>query len=60
MEHVREVDGAAYTTSRIVLDIPTVTMAPGCQFWFTSGDKYFLADADGDRQAKVLVRTIKP
>lgn len=29
-----------------------------CQFWFRLGDKYFLADSDTDRSAKVLLRTI--
>ena len=37
-----------------------ILLAPRCQFWFVSGDKYYLADSDTDRQAKVLVRTIKP
>ena len=26
-----------------------------CQYWFKLGDKYFLADSDTDRSAKVLV-----
>jgi hypothetical protein len=30
-----------------------------CQYWFKLGDKYFIADSDTDRSAKVLVRTIK-
>ena len=31
-----------------------------CQFWFKLGERYYLSDSDSDRQAKVLVRTIKP
>lgn len=35
------------------------SLPPRCQYWFKLGDKYFLADSDTDRSAKVLVRTIK-
>lgn len=30
-----------------------------CQYWYRLGDRYFLADSDSDRSAKVLVRTLK-
>jgi hypothetical protein len=30
-----------------------------CQFWFKYKEQYFLADSDTDRQARVLVRTVK-
>lgn len=30
-----------------------------CQYWFKLGNRYFLADSDSDRGAKVLSRTIK-
>lgn len=30
-----------------------------CQYWFKLGDRYFLADSDNDRSAKVLSRTVK-
>ena len=30
-----------------------------CQFWFKHNGKYFLSDSDTDRQARVLLRTIK-
>ncbi|MFO1314541.1 MAG: hypothetical protein U1F58_02965 [Burkholderiales bacterium] len=34
-------------------------LPPRCQHWFRVGDRFFLADSDTDRSAKVLVRTIK-
>lgn len=34
-------------------------LAPRCQFWFKKSDKYFVADSDTDRSARVLVRTLK-
>jgi hypothetical protein len=37
-----------------------VVLPPRCQFWFKLGDKYFLADSDSDRSAKVLSRMLKP
>ena len=30
-----------------------------CQYWFKLGDRYFVSDSDYDRQARVLVRTLK-
>lgn len=33
---------------------------PRCQFWFKSGEQYYLSDSDSDRQARVLRRTVKP
>jgi hypothetical protein len=53
---------AICTTLRFVRpsSVRDIELAPRCQFWFVSGDKYYLADSDTDRQAKVLVRTIKP
>jgi hypothetical protein len=30
-----------------------------CQYWFKLGDRYFVSDSDFDRQARVLVRTLK-
>jgi hypothetical protein len=30
-----------------------------CQYWFKLGDRYFVSDSDYDRQARVLVRTVK-
>jgi hypothetical protein len=37
----------------------TVQLPSRCQYWFKLGDKYFLADSDIDRSAKVLLRTVK-
>jgi hypothetical protein len=37
----------------------TLVMPTRCQYWFKLGDKYYFADSDTDRSAKVLVRTIK-
>ena len=30
-----------------------------CQFWFKSGDLYYISDSDSDRSAKVLKRMVK-
>ena len=39
---------------------PVGTFLPfRCQFWFKYKEQYFLSDSDTDRQARVLVRTIK-
>jgi hypothetical protein len=53
-------NGAVCTVLRIVhqSSVPSMQMAPRCQYWFKSGDQYFLADSDIDREAKVLIRTI--
>ena len=55
-------NGAVCTVLRVQYrwSMSSMTMAPRCQYWFKSGDRYFLSDSDIDRQAKVLVRTIKP
>jgi hypothetical protein len=37
----------------------SVSLPPRCQSWFKYKDQYFLADSDTDRQARVLVRTLK-
>ncbi|HKS95378.1 MAG TPA: hypothetical protein VJV74_04505 [Terriglobia bacterium] len=39
--------------------IGNVTLPSRCQSWFKYKDQYFLSDSDSDRQARVLVRTIK-
>lgn len=39
--------------------IQSYEMPPRCQYWFKLKDRYFVADSDTDRSAKVLVRTIK-
>lgn len=36
-----------------------VVVPPRCQFWFKLGERYFVADSDYDRGAKVLIRTLK-
>lgn len=36
-----------------------ITVPLQCQFWFRLGDKFYLADSDSDRSAKLLVRTLK-
>ena len=36
-----------------------VVLPSRCQYWFKLDDKYFFADSDPDRSAKVLSRTIK-
>jgi hypothetical protein len=36
-----------------------VELPSRCQYWFKLGDKYYFADSDTDRSAKVLSRTIK-
>ena len=38
---------------------PSVALPMRCQYWFKLDDKYFFADSDPDRSAKVLSRTIK-
>ena len=37
----------------------SVLLPKRCQYWFKLDDKYFFADSDTDRSAKVLSRTIK-
>lgn len=54
-------NGRICTTLRIAgwTSGSTVVMPTRCQYWFKLGDKYFFADSDTDRSAKVLVRTLK-
>jgi len=35
------------------------TLPARCQSWYRLADRYFLSDSDTDRQARVLVRTVK-
>jgi hypothetical protein len=44
---------SAGTTARAIV------LPRRCQYWFKLDTRYFLADSDTDRSAKVLVRTIK-
>ena len=44
--------GASGTGSPVLLPMR-------CQYWFKLGARYFFADSDTDRSAKVLARTIK-
>ena|SRR5437879_4097781 len=39
--------------------VGSVVLAPRCQFWFNQSNRYFVADSDTDRSAKVLIRTVK-
>jgi len=50
---------SAQVGSNVNAGIGMGTLPPRCQYWYKLGDKYFLADSDTDRSAKVLVRTIK-
>ena len=34
-------------------------LPPRCQSWFKLGERYFVADSDTDRHAKVLLRNVK-
>jgi hypothetical protein len=47
--------------STVVLDGPTIRASypRRCQVWFKLGDRYFVADSDAERQARVLPRTLK-
>ena len=36
-----------------------VMLPPRCQIWFKYKERYFLADSDSDRSARVLPRTLK-
>ncbi len=36
-----------------------VLLPTRCQWWFQLGDRYYFADSDTDRSAKVLHRTLK-
>jgi hypothetical protein len=39
--------------------IGNVALAPKCQYWFKQAEKYYLADSDSDRSARVSIRTVK-
>jgi hypothetical protein len=59
------IDGAGRVCAAISLSAGPGSNTSGyslpsrCQYWFKLGEKYFIADSDTDRSAKVLVRTIK-
>ena len=36
-----------------------LSLAPRCQYWFKLADKYYFADSDSDRSARITVRTVK-
>jgi hypothetical protein len=45
----------------VVLEGPTIraNYPPRCRFWFRLGDRYYVSDSDSDRQARVLVRSVR-
>jgi hypothetical protein len=53
--------GRICTSMRVgVSNAGTSVMLPKrCQYWFKLGTKYYFADSDTDRSAKVLSRTVK-
>lgn len=52
-------DGEKICTSMQVGGTNPVALPSRCQSWFKLADQYFISDSDTDRQARVLVRTVK-
>ncbi len=38
----------------------TLALPPRCQFWFKSGEYYYLSDSDSDRHARIIERAVNP
>ncbi len=38
----------------------SLVLPPRCQFWFRSGEYYYLSDSDSDRHARIIQRAVKP
>jgi len=54
-------DGRVCSTIRISSSVPPDLIFPRrCQWWFKKADQYFLSDSDWDRDAQVLLRSLKP
>ena len=51
--------GRMCSSMRFVVSYNVQALPFRCQPWFRYKDRYFLADSDTDRQARVLPRTVK-